>query len=365
MDYSVNENTRICSNHFKFGRPTNVDPHPTLYLKGYDEQRIKRKLPTERSNVPLPSPECSTRKRPRLETDKVVQTSTETCDVSESVSPFEMKNCGHMTGPHSIQVSSEQDEIAALKQENEVLKEKIKDLESRVTLKFENIKHSDALVKVYTGSSSSKTFYFILDKVRPHSAKLHYYRGQVSHKSKKYQHSPSKVGCQTKPGPERQLSFENEILITLMRIRLDLKIDDLAFRFGISSPHASNIITTTHFTGNLTKVEGIIDCTEQKISKPSLSKAQYQTFSTHKSSNTLKKLVVCTKSGSFSYISPSFGGCASDRYITEQCQISDKFHPGMIALVDRGFNVQDNFPSRQVRVVFPPFKGKTARLSKE
>ena len=78
--------------------------------------------------------------------------------------------------------------------------------------------------------------------------------------------------------------------MTRLRIRLDLKIDDLAFRFGISSPHASNIVTTMisflsrelepliywptpeqtltynskHFTGNLTKAEGIIDCTEQK-----------------------------------------------------------------------------------------------------
>ena len=208
-------------------------------------------------------------------------------------------------------------------------------------------------------------FFFIVDKVRPHSLKLQYYRGQVSHESKKYQHSPSKEGCQSKPGPKRQLKLENEILMTLMRIRLDLKIDDLAFRFCISSAHASNIVTTMisflsrelepfiywptpeqtvaynskRFTGNLAKVEGIIDCTEPKISKPSLSKVQYQTYSTYKSSNTLKKLVICTKSGSFSYISPSFGGCASDRYITEHCPIAEKFHPGMIALVDRGFRI--------------------------
>ena len=37
----------------------------------------------------------------------------------------------------------------------------------------------------------------------------------------------------------------------------------------------------------------------------------------------------------------------------------------MIALVDRGFNVQDIFLSCQVRVVFPPFKGRTAQFSKE
>lgn len=165
----------------------------------------------------------------------------------------------------------------------------------------------------------------------------------------------------------------------------------LLLGFCISSAHASNIVTTMisflsrelepfiywptpeqtvaynskRFTGNLAKVEGIIDCTEPKISKPSLSKVQYQTYSTYKSSNTLKKLVICTKSGSFSYISPSFGGCASDRYITEHCPIAEKFHPGMIALVDRGLKVQDIFFSSQVKVALPPFKGTTAQFSKE
>lgn len=37
----------------------------------------------------------------------------------------------------------------------------------------------------------------------------------------------------------------------------------------------------------------------------------------------------------------------------------------MIALVDTGFNVQDLFISRKVKVVFPPFTGKQAQFSKE
>ena len=380
-DYSVNGNTRVCSNHFKYGRPTDVEPNPTLYLTGYGTKRKPATVQTGNATLQMGSADCTTPKRQMLEKDASDQSSAVSCGGNESMSSLDVGNGGQ----------TERDKIAALEQEVELLKKKIKELEARVTLKFDYIKHSDALVKLYTGCPSSEIFNFIVDKVKPHSPKLHYYRGQESHELKKYQHSPSSAGCQRKPGPKRQLSLENEILLTLMRIRLDLKIDDLAFRFGISSPHASNTVTTMisflsrelapliywptpvqtlayhskHFTGNLTKVEGIIDCTEQPISKPSLCKAQYQTYSTYKSSNTLKKLVICTKSGSISYISPSFGGCASDRYITEQCQISDKFHPGMIALVDRGFNVQDIFLSRQVRVVFPPFKGKATQFSKE
>lgn len=179
--------------------------------------------------------------------------------------------------------------------------------------------------------------------------------------------------------------------MTFLRIRLDLKTDNLAFRFGISSSHASNTVLTMilflsqelepliywptveqtlaynskHFWGRLANIEGIIDCTEQKISNPSFSKAQYQTYSTYKSSNTLRKLVICTKSGSLSYISPSFGGSASDPFITEQCHIAETFSPRMIALVDTGFNVQDLFISWQVKVVFPLFTGKQAQFSKE
>ncbi|KAG1700043.1 hypothetical protein GQR58_005355 [Nymphon striatum] len=33
--FQVGKYTKVCSNHFKHGRPTRWDPHPTLYLKGY------------------------------------------------------------------------------------------------------------------------------------------------------------------------------------------------------------------------------------------------------------------------------------------------------------------------------------------
>lgn len=112
------------------------------------------------------------------------------------------------------------------------------------------------------------------------------------------------------------------------------------------------------FVGNLKKVEGIIDCTEQHIVKPSNAKLQYQTYSQHKGANTLQKMVVCTskkkrKSGSVSYTSDAYGGAASDCYITEDCGVINKFSRGMVALVDRSFNVQDVFLKHHVTVAMP------------
>ena len=49
VDYRVDGNAKVCSNYFKFGRPTDIDPHLTLYLKGYEEHGIApRKSPKKR-----------------------------------------------------------------------------------------------------------------------------------------------------------------------------------------------------------------------------------------------------------------------------------------------------------------------------
>ena len=50
----MNKNTKVCSNHFQFGKPVDSHPHPTLFLKGYDRETEitrKRKAPMERLAV--------------------------------------------------------------------------------------------------------------------------------------------------------------------------------------------------------------------------------------------------------------------------------------------------------------------------
>ena len=56
--FKVNKNTKVCSNHFQFGKPVDSHPHPTytLFLKGYDRETEitrKRKAPMERLAVQL------------------------------------------------------------------------------------------------------------------------------------------------------------------------------------------------------------------------------------------------------------------------------------------------------------------------
>ena len=173
-----------------------------------------------------------------------------------------------------------------------------------------------------------------------------------------YQFSPSKPLCQKKPGPKQQLGLENEVLLVLMCICLDSPTEDLAFQFRISAGYASKSFTAitvflarelksiiywptpeqilsykhSHFSGDFSKVDRIGDCPEQWIQGSSNPKAHYQSYSTYKSQNTVKKPVICTKAGSISYLSDAYAGSATDRFITEVINITAKFTPGYSVL---------------------------------
>ena len=87
-----------------------------------------------------------------------------------------------------------------------------------------------------------------------------------------------------------------------------------------------------HFNGTFDKCEDIGDCTEQWIEHSKNPDAQYQTYSSYKSNNILKKLIFCTKSGSITYISEAYAGSCTDRFITEDTNISAKFTLGFMVL---------------------------------
>ena len=79
------------------------------------------------------------------------------------------------------------------------------------------------------------------------------------------------------------------------------------------------------------------DSTEQWIQRSSNLKAKYQIYSTYKSHNIVKKLVIWTKSGSTSYISNAYAGSATNIFITEGTKIWAQFTPGYAVLFDKGF----------------------------
>ena len=175
-------------------------------------------------------------------------------------------------------------------------------------------------------------------------------------------------------------------MIVLLKLRLDVPSQDLAYRFGISAATISRIFSSCisvmdtrlspliHWPERAElwstmpecfqysfgkRITVIIDCFEIFIEKPSNLLAQAQTFSSYKHHNTTKVLIGVTPQGTISFVSNAWGGRTSDKFLTENCGVLDKLVPGDMVMADRGFTIHESVAFRRSELVIPAFtKGK-------
>ena len=108
------------------------------------------------------------------------------------------------------------------------------------------------------------------------------------------------------------------------------------------------------------KVSIIIDCFEIFIERPSNLEARATTWSNYKHKNTVKVLLGITPQGVISFVSDTWGGRVSDKYLTDHCGILKKLLPGDIVLADRGFDISESVGMMQAKLHIPAFtKGKS------
>ena len=107
-----------------------------------------------------------------------------------------------------------------LKNENEQLQKSLTEANQVITesskrenFSVDKIKHSDSLMKLYSGLDNYDLFEWVYNQVKEKVPFLQYYKGPDSHKLKRYQMDRSK-----KPGRERVLSPENELLLTQVKL---------------------------------------------------------------------------------------------------------------------------------------------------
>ena len=183
-----------------------------------------------------------------------------------------------------------------------------------------------------------------------------------------------------------KLSLFQEYILTLMRLRLNLALQDLGYRFNIAKNSASRVFvkwivvmaarmdhliqwpsrdmlwktTPECFRKNYgTKVVVIMDCFEVFMERPKNLLARACTFSTYKHHNTAKFLIGITPQGTVSFISKGWGGRTSDRLLTDRCGILKNLLPGDVVLADRGFTIHDLLALLGARLEIPAFtKGK-------
>ncbi|KAL4709394.1 hypothetical protein ACJJTC_001190 [Scirpophaga incertulas] len=153
------------------------------------------------------------------------------------------------------------------------------------------------------------------------------------------------------------------IMMTLKKIRLHQPNAILALDFGLATSSVTKIIRITApviasvlkslvyfpassnvqmnlpipFRKIYNRVQSIIDCFEIQIEKPVDAVKQALTWSDYKGCNTIKYLISITPDGLINFISPGYGGRATDSLIFEDCGILHTLPKGTAILADRGF----------------------------
>lgn len=181
----------------------------------------------------------------------------------------------------------------------------------------------------------------------------------------------------------------DQILMTMMKLKLNVLQGDLAERFEVAQGVVSRILSywidemeehmgvyiawlpretvrTTMplcFTENFPNTTCIIDCSETILQNAHNLDSTRESHSHHYSSNTIKCLVAFAPSGLITFMSSAFGGRCSDKFITRESGFLDYLEPGDEVMADRGFAIQDLLSERGVNLVTAAFTHKDGQLS--
>lgn len=229
---------------------------------------------------------------------------------------------------------------------------------NKINLTYDSLRHDDEKTKYYTGLDSFIKLQILVQYTEPYV--------DIHHNT--------------------TLNAPQQILLTLVKLRLNLDFKDLSFRFGISPTTASvyfqNIIDILYerfkkiiiwpdrdilqktmpscFIETFQdKTTVIIDCFEVFIEKPSNLLTAAQCWSNYKHHYTLKFLIGITPQGTICFISEAWGGRASDKHIVENSKFLNNINPGDVILADRGFLINEFVQVLGAQVRTPAFtKGK-------
>ena len=259
--------------------------------------------------------------------------------------------------------------IEYLESENRKLTDRLKVAEDgKRFFRADEIAGNDKLVKLYTGFHSHEVLLFFFKFLGPSVNNLTYW-GEKERERKRHR--------------QRKLNPLNQFLLTLIKLRLNLRNLDLAVRFGISEALVSRYIATWvcflyqhlkeidwvptveqvastlphEFHEKYLKTFAIIDGSEIFIETPSDLHLQSSTWSSYKHHNTAKFLIACIPNRVVCYISPLYVGSISDVELTRKSGFIQKLEGkgGISIMADWGFTIKDQLREIGVDLNIPPF----------
>uniref|UniRef100_A0A667W8G4 THAP-type domain-containing protein n=1 Tax=Myripristis murdjan TaxID=586833 RepID=A0A667W8G4_9TELE len=316
----------VCSFHFIDKKPTEENPHPTLWL-GYDrppdkKRRVLRRIDSSVSEEPS-------------------STSVHSCDAQTQWVDPGMEDHTYSKGPIiSCSMSTPSPELS----------HPVAD----------GMLQSDADSLLYTG----------IPLVEFHTL----------------------VSCLQPFAPTTSsVPVVDQILMTLMKLRQNFVMADVARRFKTSQSQVSKTvgqwidIMSEHmkdlipwlpretiratlpqaFKEQFSNTTCVVDCSETVLQKAKNLDSRSESYSHYYASNTVKYLVAISPSGIIMFISDAYGGKCSDRYITQSSGFLDYLRAGDKVMGDRGFTIRDLLEERRVNLIIPAFTRKGSQLTNE
>lgn len=388
----ITKNSRICSRHFLNGDSAQV---PSLDIgKRFASPKKLHSKRSSRSASISPSPVPSIKRRAlSMSSSPQISPSSSTVDISEAdnsdadqesliasigeplLTDYVVHELPDVEDTYTLSFSEKEVLNRALLARVEFLEaenQKLKDSASTTQPKhfrLEDIANDDSLVRFYTGFPSYEIFVAVFDFLGPAVNKLHYWGTDAIRSGKR----------------NMKLDPKNQFFLTLVRLRLNARVKDLAVRFGISIGLVSRYITTwicflyhhlkeiewmpsqEQVAANLPHVfkekypstYAIIDGTEIFIETPSDLQMQSSTWSEYKHHNTSKCLIGCTPNGAVCFVSPLYVGSISDVELTRVSgfiqSLPTSHDAEMSIMADKGFTVRDQLSAVGVDLNIPSF----------
>ncbi|XP_026291339.2 uncharacterized protein LOC113215893 isoform X2 [Frankliniella occidentalis] len=192
---------------------------------------------------------------------------------------------------------------------------------------------------------------------------------------------------------ESDLTPDNRLLITLLRLRGGWDEADLATFFKTSVSTVSAVFNTwiqfmyfqfkriqsaMFVKKDLQKRKDrplpfkpfnnfrvCLDTTEVEIERPGNFDMQGNTYSDYKGANVILYMIGISCWGGISYISPGFEGSKTDVQIFKESGIIEFLEEDDLLLVDRGFPIEEECDGINVLVLHPPFLGPREKFTPE
>ncbi|XP_061166832.1 uncharacterized protein LOC133175740 [Saccostrea echinata] len=188
------------------------------------------------------------------------------------------------------------------------------------------------------------------------------------------------------------METENQLLIVLMKLKINLRDIDLAHRFCVSRPTISNIFHTLVYALHEMLSDGVVnECFPSQLKcKGSMPKSfedfssarasmdaigttqdipthmdnQAMAYSTYKSRHTVKAVTCVAPNGALTFCSKLYPGSTSDVAIVRHSQVLQKFKAGDLILADKGLTIHDQLP-KGVCLNIPAFLSTRGQFTKQ